>query len=414
MNKIGYIARYEIMATLSRRSFLFTAFGIPLIALFAFVVFAMIKGREAGDGSQPKKPSREEQKLQKEGFVDRSGLIKQIYENVPEGYLKSFPDEPSALEAMKKGEISAYYIIPEKIVETGELLYVNPDYSLTKGKGQSWIMRLTITFNLLNNDPELFERYRNPMNLKVTSLETSKKEQPRSISGATFYVPYVASLITLMVILMSSSLLLHAISSEKKTRVMEILLVSVSPLQMLTGKIVGLGLMGLLQAVVWFGTAFLLFQVGIANVAIVTGLSVPRSMFLWSFIYFLLGYAIYATFMATLGALAPDFKEANKYVIIVIFPLLFPLWIIHLMIQYPNGFLSTTVSIFPLTSPVGMVLRLASTDVPIWQLLLSVVLLMGTAIFVVRSGARLFRTNILLSGQPFSIRRYFAALFGNI
>jgi ABC-2 type transport system permease protein len=132
----------------------------------------------------------------------------------------------------------------------------------------------------------------------------------------------------------------------------------------------------------------------------------------WAVVFFLLGYSVYASLMAGLGALVPNLREASQATILVIFPLIIPIFLLSLLIDQPNGMLAIILSIFPLTSPVAMMTRLSSGPVPFWQPALAALLLALTAIFVVRSVARMFRAQTILSGQPFSRKVFFEALLG--
>jgi ABC-2 type transport system permease protein len=138
----------------------------------------------------------------------------------------------------------------------------------------------------------------------------------------------------------------------------------------------------------------------------------PPSFLVWALVFFLLGYAVYASLMAGLGALVPNLREASQATILVIFPLIIPIFLLSILIEQPNSALAVFLSVFPLTSPVAMMTRLASVEVPIWQTLLATVLLVLTAVFVVRAVARMFRAQTILSGQPFSRKVFFQALMG--
>jgi ABC-2 type transport system permease protein len=207
-------------------------------------------------------------------------------------------------------------------------------------------------------------------------------------------------------------LLLNSVSSEKKSRVMEVLLLSASPQQMLTGKIVGLGVLGLLQAAIWAGTGYALLRVGGRTFQLAPGLALPPSILAWGIVFFLLGFAVYASLMAALGALVPSMQEASQSFIVVIWPLLVPLFFFVALIEKPHGAIAVGFSLFPLTAPVAMMTRLAASEVPWWQPLLAVVLLLGTAAFIIRAVSGMFHAQNLLSGQPFSARRYLRALLG--
>ncbi|MDP3720822.1 MAG: ABC transporter permease [Anaerolineaceae bacterium] len=212
--------------------------------------------------------------------------------------------------------------------------------------------------------------------------------------------------------LTSSSLLLNNISTEKQNRMMEILMTSVTPRQMLTGKIIALGFVGLLQTIVWSGSGYLMLLFSGQQFALGDAFKLPPSILIWGIIYFILGYAVYASLMAGVGALVPNLREAGQTTTVVILPLIIPLVFISSLIQAPNSPLSVVLSLFPLTAPVSMMTRLAATTVPFWQTALAAVLIGLTALFLVQSAAKMFRAQNLLSGQSINTKTFFSALFG--
>jgi ABC-2 type transport system permease protein len=129
-------------------------------------------------------------------------------------------------------------------------------------------------------------------------------------------------------------------------------------------------------------------------------------------VFFVLGYAMYASLMAAVGALVPNLREASQATFVVILPMIIPLLLISVLVEQPNGPLAVGMSLFPLTAPVTMMARLAIVEVPLWQLLAAVLLQAATAALIVRSVASLFRAQTLLSGRPFTIRLLFSALAG--
>jgi ABC-2 type transport system permease protein len=411
MKKTLLVLRNEIVTAVTRKSFMFIAFGIPLIAIMIFLGASVLKsdaigslgaGGETGDSDMPE--------LQVEGYVDHSGLITAIHESVPDGILVAYPDETSAHQALNDGEIAAYYVIPENYVESGDLIYINPDYSWTASKGQAWVMRQTLTASLLGNEPERIQRFWNVMDVEVKALSADQK---RDLDDPmTFALPYGTMMIFYFVIIMSSSLLLNSVTVEKQNRVMEILMLSVKPRQLLTGKIIGLGVVGLLQTLIWFATGYTLLRLGGRTFNLPPGFELPPSILVWGVVFFLLAYAVYASLMAALGALVPNLKEGSQATILVIWPTIIPMLLMVMLIQQPHGALATGLSLFPLTAPMTMMLRLATGGVPLWQLLLSVGLLLITIYIILRAVAGAFRAQYLLSGQTFSVKRYFGALVG--
>lgn len=408
MKKTLLVLRNEIITAVTRKSFLFTTFGLPLIAGLIFLGASALRGNTlsalTGSTAAP------ESELQVEGYVDHSGLIKVIHKDIPEGILVAYPDEDSARQALSDGEIAAYYIISADYVESGDLIYINPEYSWTSNKGQSWVMRQTITANLLDNEPERIQGFWNVMNVEVKALAPSQKRDEDN--PLTFAVPYATMIIFYVVIIMSSSLLLNSVTVEKQNQVMEILMSSIRPRQLLAGKIIGLGLAGLLQTMIWLGTGYTLLRLSGRTFNLPPGLELPPSILAWGVVFFLLGYAVYASLMAALGALVPNLKEGSQSTIIVIWPTIIPMFLSSILIEQPHGAVATALSLFPLTAPMTMMLRLSVGGVPWWQPLLAAGLLLITAYGIIRAVAAMFHAQHLLSGQTFSIKRFFGALLG--
>jgi ABC-2 type transport system permease protein len=129
-------------------------------------------------------------------------------------------------------------------------------------------------------------------------------------------------------------------------------------------------------------------------------------------LFFILGYAVYASLMAGIGALVPNMREASQLTIIVILPMIIPLMFISLLIETPDSTLSVILSLFPLTSPVAMMTRLAATQVPLWQTATAIILLLLTAVYLIRASAGLFHTQNLLSGRTMRPNTFLRALAG--
>lgn len=409
MNKTFLVMRYEISTTLKSKSFLFVAFVLPLIGALIFAGVSLIQSG-SGNAFSGLAGSSDADELHVEGYVDENGLMTAIPASVPAGILIPYASEESAHRALDAGEIAAYYIIPPDYLEQGDLIYVYPEYRIASSEGQSWAMRTAIFDNLLGNDVERIIRARQAMDVQVNAL--SPDEGRDDDNPLTFFIPYATMMIFYMVIMMAASMLLNSVNNEKKNRVMEVLLVSITPRQMLSGKIVGLGLLGLLQMVIWAGMGYTLLRISGRTLSLPADFMLPPSILVWGIIFFLLGYAVYASLMAGLGALVPNMKEASQAVILVIWPLIIPMFLVSVLIEKTHSPIAIGLSLFPLTAPTAMITRLAAGGVPFWQPALAAGLLLVTAILIVRSVARMFRAQTLLSGQEFSARRFFSALLG--
>lgn len=411
MNKTWLVLVHELVTTFTRPSFLITAIGIPLISVLAISLLAANRSRSSQMINAIVAEPNAAAQTQSEGYVDLSGLIQNIPNSVPDGLLLAFADEAAAKQALSAGEIREYTLIPADYLSSGHLIVVRQDFNPLETFSQSGLVQWVLRVNLLDGNLQLAGQIDQPLKLQITLLEPSSGRDQNNMLA--FYVPYAVTMVFYLIILMPASLLLSSISKEKENRVLEILLVAASPRQMLTGKTIGLGLAGLFQAVVWVTTVFITLRTGGSSRIIPPGFELPTSFLVWGLVYFVLGYAVYASLMAAVGALVPNLRESTQATFVVILPMLVPLVMISIIINNPDGLLAVALSLFPLTAPITMITRLAAGSVPLWQLLLSVFLLALSAVTINRLVARLFRAQVLLSGQPFQLGRFLTTLTGS-
>ena len=317
-----------------------------------------------------------------EGYVDQSGLVKRN----PPGYedlLVGFENEDGARAALDQGTITAYYIIEPTYLETGNVIYVRPDFNPMGATMNTSPVDALMAYALTGGDIQLAYRVQNPVN--VTKIHLDEQQTRDQNNPLTFFLPYVVTFLFYGVILASSTLMLNSVTNEKQNRVIEILMTSVKPIEILTGKIFALGIAGLLQTVVWTGSGYLMLLFSNNRFALGDAFKLPPSVLVWGIVFFLLGYAVYASLMAGVGALVPNLREASQLTTVIIMPLIVPLMFISVMINAPNSPLAVALSLFPLTSPVSMMTRLAATTVPFWQSGLAAVLLAITAFLLVQA-----------------------------
>ncbi len=420
MKKIFLIMRYELSKTFSRRSYLFFGFGIPLIAVI--IVALVVAGRrDSVEGTIPE--VEEVQELEFEGYVDLAGLISTIPADLPQDIFVSYPNEDTAAQALQDGEISAYYVIPEDYLEQGTVIYTNINPNPFDPGGQEWMMRWTLMAEMLGGDLEFASLVLNPVDLTVErrgeetspdrySAEDCSRPGPACRSNPLIeLLPLIMVVMFFMFIIMSSGMLLSSVGGEKQNRTMEILMLSITPQQMLAGKMLGLGTAGILQSGVWIGALWTMLRIG-GGVILPPEFHLPAWLIAVWLLYFLLGYALYASLMAGIGALVPDIKAGSQATGVVMIPLIlgYMLSVMPFSIEASNGLLITTISLIPLTSPVPMIMRLTVGIVPFWQLALSLGLMVISVVLVLRAVGKIFRTQMILSGQPFTVRRYLKAL----
>lgn len=407
MNKLRIVFSYEFSHILRSKSFLLT---LVLIPLAGFLVVIIISGLQKNNEPSPltslvTPPVH----IPIAGVVDASGIIRTVPDDLS-AQIKVFPDEAGARAAIETQQISGYYLIPADYLSTGQVEYYSPDFNPVGSLEDTTTLNHLLEVNLLSNDPPLLKRLQQPMNVETHYQASEPQRDPNS--ALTFFLPYGITMLFYVLIMSSSSTMLSSITNEKQNRVMEMLLTSMTPTQMLGGKILALGSIGLLQAVVWSASGYLLLRLSGRTFSLPVEFTVPLSVLLWGIVFFLLGYAMYASLMAGIGAMVPNLREGSQATFLVILPMVIPLFFINTLIGQPNGTLSVVLSFFPLTSPLAIMTRLGAVNLPFWQPLLAAVLQAITAVFIVKAVAGMFRAQNLLAGQQFNLKLFFNALLG--
>ncbi len=408
MNKIWIVFKTEFINTITRRSFLITLILVPLVP--ALILGAISLFDVDISQGQEEDTSQLENEIS-EGYIDQAGIIKELPEWITEDHLVEFNSIEEARQAITSGEITGYFIVFEDYLDSGEITYVTEEFSPMTGMETTSVFETVIEYNLLGADQARYETYLNPIQVEYVNLSPEETSQDDDNMFA-FYVPYGVTMLFYIVIITSASLMMNSVAKEKENRVMEILMSSIKPNQLLAGKILGLGLVGLVQMVVWLGSAFVMLRLGGTTLNIPPNLQLPPAILYWGIPFFILGYLLYAAIMAGVGALVPNIKEASQATFIIILPILIPLVLVSAIIESPDAALPTILSLIPFTAPNTIMTRIAVTQVPIWQILLSLGLLIITVILIIRAVAGMFRASILLTGQKFKIGLYLKALLG--
>jgi ABC-2 type transport system permease protein len=209
---------------------------------------------------------------------------------------------------------------------------------------------------------------------------------------------------------------MQSVIEEKESRLVEVLISSVRPGQLLSGKILAMGVLGLFQIAVWIGISLALMMLQRDQVAAVvpflTSLRIPLDALPILAIYFVLGYLIFAAEFGAIGAISNSLQEGPQFSIIFVLPALAPLFFLTAFVADPNGGLATFLSIFPFTSPMSMTMRSVITAVPAWQVVLSIALLAVTVWATFWIAGRLFRVQTLLAGKAPKVYELPRLIFG--
>ena len=212
-------------------------------------------------------------------------------------------------------------------------------------------------------------------------------------------LPFVTAFLFMYAVSTTGNYLLQALVEEKENRTMEIVVTSLSPTALMAGKILGNMLVGLTQLVFWFGLGGAILAVGLILLPFLTGLTFNLSLALVSLGLWMLAFILISALMATAGVAATEAREAQQ--LSGVFSLLFvsPMWFLAVLINNPNGIISTFLSLFPLTAPISLPIRMGIVDVPGWQIVLAYLLMVGAVVLAFYIAGRAFRMGMLRYGK---------------
>ncbi len=379
MKKYILIAKHELITSVKRKEFIWMTIGLPLFMLSVVALPIIFMGSNL----------KEEIKI---GYVDKTGTFQ------PDGFIK-YPDEASAKKDLFEGKITHFFIIPEDYLSTGNVsIYSTKRLSSSGSMDVEKQIKDFLMGNLLKGQPEkLIERVKDPIHSDYFTVQENKES--REGFGA-FLIPIGFGVIFMLSIFASSGFLLQGVVEEKENRVMEILLSSVSHRDLLIGKILGLGAVGLVQLFIWFmlGIA-ILSSVPAVVLDFMGSLHISLLMAVLAPIYFILGYLVFASIMAGLGAIATTSREGQQLAAVFSLSAAIPMIFVQAIISNPDAVFARALSLFPLTSSLTMIMRLSINNVPIYDIVLSLMILIASVFGVIEMSVRIFRASLLMYGK---------------
>jgi ABC-2 type transport system permease protein len=391
MDKTLLIFRHEFLHTVKRKGFIIMTLVVPLVALLAMGGFQLISG-VAGP------PVVEEVTI---GYVDNSGGF-EGYTQQGKVNLVRFDTQDDATEALVEGDIKEYFVIPPDYISTGVVSLYTLEKQLVAPEDVAMAIRNFLLSNLLAGQvpAATVDRVEAPLNLVTTRLTETGDIAPEQGGFGTFIIPVVFGILLVFAIIFSSTYLLQGLVEEKENRLIEILLSSVSARQLLTGKVLGIGAAGLVQVGVWVISASLLLSLASSSIGgLISTIQLPANFLVLAVVYFILGYLLFAVLSAGIGAISSSSREGQQLIGIFTLPLLIPIWFISLIMLFPNNPVWVVLTIFPVTAPVQVLVRLGVSDVPAWQLAASITVLALSIIGALLLTSRVFRTYLLMYGK---------------
>ena len=427
MNKLRLIIQHEYLTIVGKKSFIVMTLLIPfLIILIGCIPVLLAYINNNADDS-----------ITRIAIIDENGNYAGAFKNTANYRFEVLSDVKSATPKdfyKHDGERpDAYVVIPSDVLESQQAtIYCENSIDsrtinyVTKCLNDT-LMRAKIASI---GDPDLETKIEeSQVDARVTSIKVDEngEEQEQSAKVASI-LGMILSFLTYTFVLSYGAMIMNSVVEEKTNRIVEVIVSSCKPMELMMGKIIGVGLVGLTQFAIWVlllgigGSVLGMFGMASAGAtpdvgAMTAGMeasaasgsdissimssigSIPWFSLLGNFvIYFIGGYLLYASLFAGFGSAVDQASDSSQFTLPIIIIMMIALYAGIACIDNPSGPMAVWCSIIPFTSPVVMMVRLPF-DVPWWQMLLSIVLLYGTAILCIWISARIYRTGILLYGK---------------
>lgn len=399
MKKILTIAKWEFLEKVKTKAFIISLVITPLVIILFSVLPTLLSNKE-------------DLRTKVIGVVDKSGLyFKPLMEELNE--YKTDSNQPNYVllnlakenESIEKLKLDADKLVLENKIE-GYLLILNAGTdSLNieyRSENIGSFKDLRIFEEKINNiriknklaekgfDPQIVELVRNNVSIDQIKIERSGKEGKQNFL-VIFFSAFIFILLLMMMVIYSGQMLVRSLIEEKSNRLIEILISSCKPEELLAGKILGLTTLGLTQIVIW----------SMIGIALMGGAVIPPEAFeniLPMLLYFVIGFFFYTTVFVGIGSIVTTEQEAQQMTTYLSLILILPVVVAMPAIQNPDSMLVKVLSYIPFTIPSIMLLRFKIAPVPINDILITFFIMLISIAFTIKASAKIFRIGILSYG----------------
>jgi len=235
--------------------------------------------------------------------------------------------------------------------------------------------------------------------VKVDSVRIERGREVRSNGTGRFLEIIVMVMLIYMAVLFYGISVMRSVLEEKNSRIMEVLLSSASSTELMTGKLLGVGAVGLTQIAVWTLMAGVVALPSLAAQASFGELQISPAVMIAFVLFFLLGYLLYSTMYATIGAITTTEQEGQQVQFIIVIPLVLSVFMLMPVLRAPDSAAVVWMSLIPFFAPIVMFARIVVETPPLWQITLSLLLLIGTVAGLTLLCARIYRIGVLIYGK---------------
>ena len=431
MSNLSIIIKREYLTRVKKRSFLILTFLGPLF--FAALMIA------------PSLLMIESEKMESKkniAVLDESGIFDGKIENTDANTFLYLDNEnvDSLKNLVFEGIYDAVLYIPatELNIPVNAKLYSNKQIPMTLSSHIEREMKQVVEHQKLlasGIDPALVKASQTSINVATIRMDEENGEKT-SYAELEYIIGFVLAIIIYFAVFLFSNQVLRGVIEEKTNRIIEVIISSVKPFELMMGKIVGIALVGLTQFLLWIILTLGIYLVSstlilgpeimspsgtvmteqISQVTETTQgqdimleavnmvQSINFSAILWSFLfYFVFGYLLYAAMFAAIGGMVDNETDSNQFSTVVSIPLIIALVCATAMINNPDSSLGIWLSMIPFTSPISMMIRIPF-GVPYWQVIVSLLILIITFIIITWIASKIYRTGILMYGKKPSLK----------
>jgi len=393
VKKFWRVLIFEYIRRVKTRGFLFAVISMPLLVILAMAIGLV--------------SVRLQTNTLPVGIFDQSGIIS--FEIIPQETalfpsqsveILEFKTIESGKHAVQTGDIQALFHLKADYLSTGEIEV----FALEKpGENALNHMRQFLKDNLIHlESPQTIEILKKGNDFTIRSYDGSQQANMRD--WFVVFFPFAVGLIFVIVINISGGYLLQSVVDEKENRTMEMVVTSVSPEQLMFGKILGNLSVGLTQLFIWlafavFGlTGFQVFfhydqvpDIQPVHLVILFGIIAP-------------GFILIAALMTLVGVMVTELREAQQVSVLFTLPMVSPFWFAAAILKNPGHPLTVFLSVFPFTAVVAMPLRASTSTVPVWQFIIASTIMWASAVIALVLAAKSFRLGMLQYGKRLSLK----------
>lgn len=404
MNKFFLVLGHTYWSRLKSKAFIITTAILLLLVLAVANIDSIIKLFESDTDTS-------EVIVVNDSTLIYSGLVDSLKDNDAINLTEYKEGLEEGKKAVKNEDYDALLVIDEDAKSLPEITYyaksIAGDEVQSILESNLQVIKDSILIEQAGIDEDTLLEMNQPVNIEKLALdESAKTDEELDIARG---IVYAMIFILYMAVLIYGQMIATDVATEKSSRVMEILISSASPVTHMFAKIIGIALLGITQAVIVGVGGFLAILPKLEDIK--SGLfeelgleSINPTLFLYAILFFFLGYLLYATIAAMFGSLVSRVEDLQQLLMPMIILILIAFFIAMFGLNVPEAKFITVSSFIPFFSPMIMFLRIGMLEVPSWEIVLSIGILVGTIIILGLIGARIYRGGVLMYGPSRSLK----------